>query len=155
MTARDEDIRRALAITHASPARDRTVDITTTGRRSGRPRRIEIWFYRAFGEIYLSGLPGRRSWPVNLAADPHFTFHLKHGVQADLAAIALPVTDGDERRRIFTDIVTDLNQPANPARIAQPTDVEDWIRASPLLRVTFDRFGERGARGVPSGARRE
>lgn len=71
--------------------------------------------------------------------DPHFVSHLKHGVQADLPATARAVTDESERRRIFTDIVTDLNQPANPARIHQPTDAEAWIRESPLLHVTFDQ----------------
>jgi hypothetical protein len=33
----DERIRQAVG-------RDRTIDITMIGRRSGRPRRIEIWF---------------------------------------------------------------------------------------------------------------
>jgi hypothetical protein len=34
--------------------------------------------------------------------------------------------------------VDDLNQPANPGRIAQPTRVEDWLAGSPLLAVHFD-----------------
>jgi hypothetical protein len=34
------------------------VDITTTGRRTGLPRRIEIWFQRVNGRYYLSTLPG-------------------------------------------------------------------------------------------------
>ena len=41
-----EDVRRALAIDSSSTIRDRTIDITTTGHRSGEPRRIEIVFYR-------------------------------------------------------------------------------------------------------------
>jgi hypothetical protein len=40
-----DDVRAALAITRSSTMADRTVDITTTGRRSGKPRRIEICFY--------------------------------------------------------------------------------------------------------------
>lgn len=134
----DDDIRRALAITPDSPARDRTIDITTTGRRSGLPRRIEIWFYRAAGVVYLSGLPSKPSWYANLKANPAFTFHLKHGVVADVPARATPVTDAAERRRIFAEIVADLNQPSNPARIAQPTRLEDWVAGSPLMEVTFD-----------------
>ncbi|MBM7494340.1 hypothetical protein JOD64_005562 [Micromonospora luteifusca] len=35
--------RRALAIGPGSPREARTIDITTLGRRTGRPRRIEIW----------------------------------------------------------------------------------------------------------------
>jgi deazaflavin-dependent oxidoreductase (nitroreductase family) len=131
-------IRDAIEITPASSARERTIDITTIGRRTGRPRRIEIFFYRAGGEIYLSSLPAPRSWYVNLEANPRFTLHLKNGVQTDLPAIATPVTDEDERRRIFTEIVADLNQPSNPGRISQPTSVEAWVLGSPLMRVSFD-----------------
>ncbi|MFI5754926.1 nitroreductase/quinone reductase family protein [Streptomyces sp. NPDC051569] len=131
-------VRQALAITRSSSAADRTVDITTTGRRSGQPRRIEIWFYRADGRNYLSGLPGKRSWSANLKARPAFTFHLKHGVVADLPARAVPVTDEDERRRIFTVLVDDLNQPHNPGRISRPTSVEAWLEGSPLFEIVFD-----------------
>lgn len=134
----DLAVRQALAITPASPARDRTVDITTTGRRSGRPHRIEIWFYRAGDTIYLSSLPGTKDWYANLLANPAFTFHLKHGVRADLPATAIPVTHPAERHRIFTEIVADLNQPANPARIRRPTHVEDWVAGSPLAEIRFD-----------------
>lgn len=37
-------IRKAVALTRASSARERNVDITTIGRNSGKPRRIEIQF---------------------------------------------------------------------------------------------------------------
>lgn len=133
----DEAVRRALAIDESSPARDRTVDITTVGRRSGRPRRIEIWFYRADGKVYLSSMPAKRGWYANLKANPAFTFHLKNAVVADLAATARPVTDEAERRRIFAHFVDDLNQPGNPGRIAQPTHVEDWVAGSPLMEISF------------------
>ena len=49
-----EDVRQALAIDASSTIEDRTIDITTTGRRSGQPRRIEIAFYRLGDDIYLS-----------------------------------------------------------------------------------------------------
>ena len=134
----DDTVRQALAITPTSPARDRTVDITTIGRRSGQPRRIETWFYRAGGKTYLTGLPGRRDWYGNLQANPSFTFHLKHGVRADLPATARAIVDEAERRPILTEIVADLNQRGNPARGARPIDVEAWITGSPLVEVTFD-----------------
>jgi hypothetical protein len=35
-----------LGLDAASTAEDRAIDLTATGRRSGRPRRIEIVFYR-------------------------------------------------------------------------------------------------------------
>jgi hypothetical protein len=39
-----DDVRQALAISCSSTIEERTIDITTTGRRSGEPRRIEICF---------------------------------------------------------------------------------------------------------------
>ncbi|MDQ1583232.1 MAG: hypothetical protein QOF36_1286 [Microbacteriaceae bacterium] len=126
----DDALRRALA-------HDRTVDITTIGRRSGVSRRIEIWFYRAGGRFYLSGSPGRRDWYANLEANPAFTFHLTRSRVADLPATARLVTDEDERRRVFTKIVGDLNQPGNPAGLSRQVDLEAWMAGSPLVEITF------------------
>ena len=50
--------------------RDRVVDITTTGRHSGEPRRLEIWIHHLGGRHYITGTPGRRAWYANLVADP-------------------------------------------------------------------------------------
>jgi deazaflavin-dependent oxidoreductase (nitroreductase family) len=136
-TTVQEAIRQALALTRRSTARERTVDITTTGRRTGRPRRIEIWFYRVGETNYLSGLPGERSWYANLRTHPAFTFHLKNGVRADLPATARVITDPAERHRILSEIVDDLNQPHNPAHITQPTRLEDWENGSPLVEIVF------------------
>src|ERR1700742_3557168 len=104
----DANVASALAIDRASGARERTVDIPTTGRRSGAKRRIETWFYRVDGVVYLSGMPGRRGWAANLEAEPAFTFHLKNGVEADLPARASEVVDEAERRRILTALLDDL-----------------------------------------------
>ncbi len=35
-------------------ASDRVIDITTIGRKTGEPRRIEIWFHRLDGKYYIS-----------------------------------------------------------------------------------------------------
>jgi len=132
------EIEKALAITPASRARDRTIDITTTGARTRRPRRIEVWFYRVDGQIYLSTQPARRSWYANILKNPSFTFHLKHGVRADLPAVGTPVRDPRRRELVFRSIIADLNQPWNPAGIPQPVEpLEDWMEGSPLVHVDF------------------
>jgi deazaflavin-dependent oxidoreductase (nitroreductase family) len=132
-----DDVRRAVEITPATGTRERIVDITTLGRRTGRPRRIEIFFYRALGRTYLcSGAGGGATgWYANLLAHPEFTFHLKHGVRADLPARAEPVTDPAERAAVLEAIVADLNQPHDPGTI-RPTRLEDWAD-SRLARITF------------------
>lgn len=131
-------IAQALAITASSSARERTIDITTTGARTGRPRRIEIWFYRVDGQIYLTTSPASRSWYANIVANPDFVFHLKNGVRADLRAVGIPVIDTAERQAVFSSIIDDLNQPRNPAGIPQPVEpLDQWMKGSPLISVSF------------------
>src|SRR2546428_7582341 len=63
----------------AALERGHTIDITTTGRRSGKPRRLEIVFHNIGGRIHISGPPDRRERRPLLhpAADPPFLLSLK------------------------------------------------------------------------------
>ena len=134
-----EDVRQALTIDASSTMEDRTIDITTTGRRSGEPRRIEIVFYRFDDDIYLSGIPGSkaRDWLANLAAHPSFTFHLKHGVVADLPATATVIADPAERRRVLAGFVEQFNQRNGPDSPWPEAVLDEWVDRSPLAKVTF------------------
>ncbi len=136
-------MRRALAIDATSTLDDRTIDITTTGRRTGRPRRIEIVFYRLHDDIYLSGIPApkQRGWLVNLAAQPEFTFHLKHGVVADLPATATVITDPAERRRVLAVFVEQFNTRQGPDSPWPTAVLDEWVEHSPLAKVTFPADG--------------
>ena len=118
----DERVRAALG-------RDRTIDITTTGRKSGQPRRIEIWFHNLDGQVYITGTPGKRDWYANLLAHPEFTFHLKESVTADLRARARPVTDENAQRAVFERILRRIGRPADQA--------SSWVADSPLVAVDF------------------
>jgi deazaflavin-dependent oxidoreductase (nitroreductase family) len=114
---------------------DRIIDITTTGRQSGQPRRIEIWFHRVDGKYYITGTPGRpRSWYANLVAHPSFTFHLKQSATADLPATARPVTDPAEREKVLAGILASLSDVPSVAEQA----LADWVAGSPLVEVIFD-----------------
>jgi hypothetical protein len=138
MSADINEIRKALEIGPWSTAWERTIDVTTIGAKTGRPRRLEIWFHRVEGRWYLSSIPATRAWYANLLVNPRFTFHLKHGVVADLAATAVPITDPELKRPIFAAMVDDMNQPHNPALIHQPTHLDDWMAGSPLVEILFD-----------------
>jgi deazaflavin-dependent oxidoreductase (nitroreductase family) len=120
----DERIRRALSRGH-------TIDLTTTGRRSGLPRRIELVFHAIDGRVYISGMPGfPRSWMANIRANPRVTFHLKGPVRADLPATARELTEPTERRRIMEQV----------ARNWRRTDVDRMMVASPLIEVVPDEL---------------
>jgi deazaflavin-dependent oxidoreductase (nitroreductase family) len=138
-----DDIRQALAIDRSTALEQRTIDITTTGRRSGQARRLETVFYRFEDSIYLSGLPGPRprAWLLNLTAEPHFTFHLKHDVVADLPAIATVITDPDERRRVLADFVEDFNRRHRADSEWPEAVLDDWVARSPLAKVSFEQTG--------------
>jgi len=134
-----DDVSEALAIGPSSSYAARTIDITTTGRRSGEPRRIETTFRRFEDTIYLSGIPHpqQRAWLLNLEADPNFIFHLKNGLVADLPASAEVITDPTERRRILTQFVEDFNQQRMPDSPWPVGVVDEWVEQSPLARVSF------------------
>lgn len=51
--------------------------LTTTGRVTGEPHRIEIWFAREGGTVYLLSGGGERSdWVRNLIAAPAVTLEI-------------------------------------------------------------------------------
>lgn len=111
---------------------DRLIDITTTGRKTGQPRRIEMWFHNLDGRLYITGIPGRpRDWLANMIAHPEFTFHLKESVQADLPARAIPIVDEAARREVLSGILHKLGRGEN---------VESWVAASPLVEVMLGRM---------------
>jgi deazaflavin-dependent oxidoreductase (nitroreductase family) len=118
----DDRIRRALSRGHR-------IDITTTGRTTGAPRRIEIVFHVIDGRIYISGMPSsrKRAWLANLEHDPKLTFHLTGAVSADLPATARVITDESERRAILEHV----------ARAWNRTDVDRMVAESPLIEVTI------------------
>ena len=86
------------------------IDITTTGRKTGLPRRIEIWCHRIRGQLIITGSPGQRNWFANMLADPQFTLHLKGAVKADIPATARIISDPQERLSVMTSPETDWNR---------------------------------------------
>jgi deazaflavin-dependent oxidoreductase (nitroreductase family) len=105
------------------------VDITTTGRRSGQPRRIEIWMLDVDGRFFVTGTPGRRGWLANLAASPTLVVHLKRHAHVDLPGWASVVTDLDVRRHV-------LAHPSAAWYRGRAT-VEELMADAPMVEVAF------------------
>ena len=81
--------------------RSQVINLSTTGRRSGARRRIEIFLHSVNGQLFISGqpFPGRtRAWLHNVTADPHVTIHLKGTIVVDVPATARLIHDSTERR---------------------------------------------------------
>jgi deazaflavin-dependent oxidoreductase (nitroreductase family) len=93
--------------------------LTTTGRHSGQPHRIEIWFGLVDGVVYLlSGGGDRSDWVRNLSISPDVTLEI-----------------GGEKRTMKARVVTD---PAEDA-LARQTVVEKY---RPRYRGDLDDWGK-------------
>jgi deazaflavin-dependent oxidoreductase (nitroreductase family) len=120
----DDAIRTALH-------RSQVIDLSTTGRRTGRQRRIEIFLHDKDGQLFITGMPRAdrtRDWIHNIRADPRVVVHLKHRVVADLPATARVVTDPEERRPLIE----------AAAERWRRTDVENMLQHSPLIVLAVD-----------------
>ena len=101
--------------------------LTTTGRHTGRPHRIEIWFALADGIAYLlSGGGDRSDWVRNLMISPDVVLQI-----------------GDERRTTRARVVTDRDEDALARKVVvekyRPRyrgDLDDWRRTS--LPIAID-----------------
>lgn len=81
----------------------RTIDLTTYGRKSGRPRRIEIWWFRVNGRFIITGTPGRRDWLANVRANPAVIVHVDG---RDIETTVSVIDDRDQRLEVFNEPTT-------------------------------------------------
>ena len=110
-------------------ADDPTVDITTTGRHTRLPRRIEIWMLDVDGRFFITGTPGRRDWLANLDADPRLTVHLTRRAGIDLDATASRVSDPVTRREVLEHLSARWYRSQTP--------LDDLVATAPMVEVTF------------------
>lgn len=100
--------------------------LTTTGRVTGRPHTIEIWFAIHQQTLYiLSGGGDRSDWVKNALRQPHVTIKIK---ETFFSAQARLIEDAEEdtlARRLLLEKYADTED-----------DLEDWGRTS--LPVAFD-----------------
>jgi deazaflavin-dependent oxidoreductase (nitroreductase family) len=109
--------------------------LTTTGRVSGRPHTIEIWFARRDATLYLlSGGGDRSDWVRNLQRRPEVVVRIgrRHGrALPGRARVLDPGTPEDELAR---DLLVEKYQPSYGG------DLTGWRRSS--LPVAVDLEGE-------------
>ena len=108
---------------------DPTIDITTTGRRSGQPRRIEIWMMVVDDRFFITGTPGPRDWLANLRAHPELVVHVKGPDAVDLPAVATEVIDEPTRRMVLEHLTTSWYR--------GQVSLEDLVAMAPMVEVSF------------------
>ena len=74
--------------------------LTTVGRRTGNPHRIEIWFAAHDGRLFLlSGGGERADWVRNLTANPRVTVELGGETRVGVARVLAPDSPEDQLAR--------------------------------------------------------
>ena len=98
--------------------------LTTTGRKTGRPHRIEIWYAADGDTLYLLAGGGRSSdWVRNLLAEPALLVEVDGEMRPGRGRV---VEDGEESQRART-LVFDKYAPRSGS------DLTDWReRALPI-----------------------
>lgn len=122
------------ATLRAALDKSQVIDLTTTGRRFGEARRIEIFIHNLDRQLVISGMPvpGRtRAWLRNVAVNPAVTLHLKgpHGV-GDVEGTARVITDPVERRALLEGVARNWGR----------NDLETMMEHSPLMVVTVPGY---------------
>jgi deazaflavin-dependent oxidoreductase (nitroreductase family) len=111
--------------------RSQVIDLTTTGRRTGQQRRIEIFLHHDDGQLFITGAPRAdrtRDWIYNIEADSSVVVHLKESVVADIPATARVITDPDERLPLIEAAADRWGR----------TDVANMLQHSPLIVLSVD-----------------
>jgi len=107
-----------------------TIDITTIGRRSGRPVRIEIWWLHLDGRFFITGTSGPRHWLANLRADPTIVVH---ALGQDFTGTVEVVDEPDTRRRVF--------QASNAEWYLSQEPLESLVVGAPMVEVYLQGQG--------------
>lgn len=101
--------------------------LTTIGRRTGRPHRIEIWFAAEDGRVYLlSGGREQSDWVRNLQANAQVTVQLGDETHAGVAHVVQPGTVEDQRARELL-----------VGKYRGSDDLDDWGRTALPVAITF------------------
>jgi len=78
--------------------------LTTTGRKTGRPHEIEIWFGIREGRLYLlSGGGDRADWVKNLKRTPRVKVRINTQTASGTARVVRPNTKEDVAARELLD----------------------------------------------------
>lgn len=101
--------------------------LTTTGRVSGAPHRIEIWFAADGDRILLmSGGREKSDWVKNLIANPAVQIELGSETHSGFASVIAPDSGDDALAR---DLLV--------AKYQQKDELADWRERSLPIEVRF------------------
>ncbi len=106
--------------------------LTTIGRRTGRPHRIEIWFGVQDGRMFLmSGGRDRADWVRNLMATPRITVEVGNEAHVGTARVLQTGTEVDQ---IARDLLVE--------KYREGDNLDEWGRTSLAVVIEFGNSEE-------------
>jgi deazaflavin-dependent oxidoreductase (nitroreductase family) len=106
--------------------------LTTIGRRSGRPHRLEIWFAAQDGQMYLlAGGRDRSDWVRNLQAHAQVTVELGDETHVGAARVLEAGTVEDRRARELL-----------VAKYREGDNLDEWGRTALPVAIVFPADGD-------------
>ena len=111
-------------------AREQYAYLTTTGRVTGNPHTIEIWFALENGVVYLmAGSRDRADWVRNLKREPNVTLRIAGQTFAGRGRVIDPTSDEDAlARRLLV---------AKYANTGYGGDLSSWGRTALPVAIDF------------------
>jgi deazaflavin-dependent oxidoreductase (nitroreductase family) len=101
-----------------SAAREKEVEFTTFGRKTGKASRRIIWITNLDGKLYIrSGLGLTRDWPKNLVANKRGILHIAGN---DVPVEARHVTDPEEARAMHAPVKQKYNAERTSSKGDEP-----------------------------------
>jgi deazaflavin-dependent oxidoreductase (nitroreductase family) len=103
----------------AAAARQREVRLTTTGRKTGKPRRVTIWITTDGTHVFVrSGGGLRRDWPQNFLARDGATLEIDGKT---IKVKPRHVADPDEARGVSQLVRTKYGGSGRPSKPGEPS----------------------------------
>jgi deazaflavin-dependent oxidoreductase (nitroreductase family) len=124
----DSEARYALAVDDVKASAP-VADLTTTGRKSGLPRTIEMWFAAREGVVYLLAGDGEEAqWVRNIVADPSVRFRVGDREFVGRGRIVVDRAEGELAR----DALVAKYQPG------YPDDLTTWRNEALPIAIDLD-----------------
>lgn len=108
-------------------ANEKYLYLTTTGRRTGRPHTVELWFAVDRGTLYLSHEGTYTDWMKNILRNPRVAFTIRDFKGSGLARL---VGQGDAFERGKSVLYRKYYGDAGQAVI------DDWFSESTVIEIT-------------------
>jgi len=112
--------------------KEKLANLTTVGRKTGKPHRVELWFATGGGKIFLSHEGDYTDWMRNIRENGRVRIQIG---RVDLEAEATILKEGLSKELGKTSLYEKYYGPAPKAT------VDDWFELSTIIELNPVKYG--------------